>query len=48
MKVARGERIAKVGMTGAATGSHLHFSVKVDGLFTDPFWVLADNIVAEK
>ncbi|MDR2909675.1 MAG: M23 family metallopeptidase [Oscillospiraceae bacterium] len=45
MSVNQGERIAKVGMTGTATGFHLHFGVMVEGLFVDPYWILKDNIV---
>lgn len=44
MSVRQGERIAKVGQTGVATGPHLHFSVIVEGEFTDPYWVLNDYI----
>jgi murein DD-endopeptidase MepM/ murein hydrolase activator NlpD len=34
--VARGEVIGRVGTTGASTGTHLHFEVRLDGTPTDP------------
>jgi murein DD-endopeptidase MepM/ murein hydrolase activator NlpD len=42
--ILRGQAIATVGDTGVTTGPHLHFSVLVSGLFTDPYWVLRDSI----
>lgn len=35
-QVRRGDVIAKVGSSGASTGPHLHYEVRVDGIPTDP------------
>jgi hypothetical protein len=36
MHVEQGQRVGAVGMTGWATGPHLHFEVKVNGMQQDP------------
>jgi len=41
--VRRGQKIAEVGRTGNATGPHLHFELKVDGVQQNPLPVLNDE-----
>jgi murein DD-endopeptidase MepM/ murein hydrolase activator NlpD len=46
-RVARGERLGRVGSTGRSTGPHLHWGVKVDGLWVDPESLLRLDPAAE-
>lgn len=39
-EIKKGEIIGKVGMTGSATGNHLHFELIINGIRYDPEWVL--------
>lgn len=41
--VRRGQKIAEVGRTGNATGPHLHFELRIDGLQQNPLPVLNDE-----
>ena len=41
--VRRGQKIAEVGRSGNATGPHLHFELKVDGIQRNPLPVLNDE-----
>lgn len=42
-KVARGDVVAYVGSTGAASGNHLHYEIRVDGIPADPMSFVAQQ-----
>jgi murein DD-endopeptidase MepM/ murein hydrolase activator NlpD len=44
--VQRGEKIAEVGATGLALGTHVHYEVRVDGRPVDPMLFILDREVA--
>jgi murein DD-endopeptidase MepM/ murein hydrolase activator NlpD len=44
--VARGQVLGRVGSTGRSTGPHLHWGVKVDGLWVDPRSALRFDLAA--
>lgn len=39
-RVYPGQQIGRVGSTGVATGSHLHFTMSRDGVFVDPLTLI--------
>lgn len=41
-KIKRGDLLAKVGSTGASTGPHLHYEVRVNGIAVDPLYFILD------
>ena len=42
-QISRGEVVALVGSTGAASGNHLHYEIRVDGIPTDPMTFVAQQ-----
>ena len=45
--VEKGQGIGAVGASGQVTGPHLHFSVKLAGLYLDPKYLLAMDLSAD-
>jgi murein DD-endopeptidase MepM/ murein hydrolase activator NlpD len=43
-RVERGDIIGRVGATGLATGSHLHYEVRINGVPVDPYNYLNDKL----
>lgn len=43
MVLRQGERIGYVGQTGWATGPHLHWEIRVNGLRVDPAWIFGSR-----
>lgn len=41
-QVKRGDLLAKVGSTGASTGPHLHYEVRVNGIAVDPLYFILE------
>jgi hypothetical protein len=42
-RVSVGDFVGLVGSTGTSTGAHLHFEVRIDGVYVDPFAFLTAN-----
>jgi len=44
-RVHQGQRIATVGMTGLATGPHLHWELRIGGVAVDPDYLVANPMI---